>query len=173
MLPYYRAGSQRWENVASTSMQRHDVASRLMRRCIDVMCPLGIVFNIIFSLHSISCSALPVGNKRFTLRLLCEDSDQDAQIRVFAGRTYNLKGSNDILFYFAQPIFSFTLLPFCYCLYHEYFQRRVERKLSIFTEFWQLYMVFLESDYWSVDIMEQSTLAKMNLAHLSIWEVFS
>ena len=29
-------------NVASTSIQRHDVASTLRRRCINVMCPLGI-----------------------------------------------------------------------------------------------------------------------------------
>ena len=28
-------------NVASTSMQRHDVESTLRRRCINVMCPLG------------------------------------------------------------------------------------------------------------------------------------
>ena len=28
-------------NVVSTSMQRHDVASTLRRRCRDVMCPLG------------------------------------------------------------------------------------------------------------------------------------
>ena len=32
-------------NVASTSMQRHDVASTLIRRCINVMCPLGIKAN--------------------------------------------------------------------------------------------------------------------------------
>ena len=32
----------RGHNVASTSMQRHDVASMLSRRCINVMCPLGI-----------------------------------------------------------------------------------------------------------------------------------
>ena len=30
-------------NVASTSMQRHDVASTLRRRCINVMCPLGVL----------------------------------------------------------------------------------------------------------------------------------
>ena len=28
-------------NVASTSMQRHDVASTFKRRCINVICPLG------------------------------------------------------------------------------------------------------------------------------------
>ena len=34
-------GTRRLYNVISTSMQRHDVASTLRRRCIDVMCPLG------------------------------------------------------------------------------------------------------------------------------------
>ena len=36
-----RADTQRCSNVASTSMQRHDVASTLMRRYINVMCLLG------------------------------------------------------------------------------------------------------------------------------------
>ena len=35
------AGTWRLYNVGSTSMQRHDVASTLRRRCIKVMCPLG------------------------------------------------------------------------------------------------------------------------------------
>ena len=35
------AGTQRWDNVASTSMRRHDVTSTLMRRCIYVLCLLG------------------------------------------------------------------------------------------------------------------------------------
>ena len=35
------AGTWRLYNVVSTSMQRHDVAWTLRRRCIDVMCPLG------------------------------------------------------------------------------------------------------------------------------------
>ena len=35
------AGTGRLYNVGSTSMQRHDVASTLRRRCINVMCPLG------------------------------------------------------------------------------------------------------------------------------------
>ena len=35
------ADTWRLKNVASTSMQRHDVASTLRRRCINVMCPLG------------------------------------------------------------------------------------------------------------------------------------
>ena len=35
------AGTWRKYNVASTSMQRHDVASTLRRRYIYVMCPLG------------------------------------------------------------------------------------------------------------------------------------
>ena len=35
----YPWGTQLWE---STLMQRHDVASKMMRRCINVMCPLGI-----------------------------------------------------------------------------------------------------------------------------------
>ena len=34
-------GTWRSYNVGSTSMQRHDVASPLRRRCINVMCPLG------------------------------------------------------------------------------------------------------------------------------------
>ena len=39
---------QCWDNVASTSMQRHDVASTLMRRCacINVMFPLGKVVRL-------------------------------------------------------------------------------------------------------------------------------
>ena len=37
----YPADTLRLYNVASTSMQRHDVASTLRRRCINVMCPLG------------------------------------------------------------------------------------------------------------------------------------
>ena len=35
------AGTWRLYNVGSTSMQRHDVASTLRRRCINVMCLLG------------------------------------------------------------------------------------------------------------------------------------
>ena len=35
------ADTWRLYNVASTSMQRHDVASTFRRRCINVMCPLG------------------------------------------------------------------------------------------------------------------------------------
>ena len=35
------AGTWGLYNVGSTSMQRHDVASTLRRRCINVMCPLG------------------------------------------------------------------------------------------------------------------------------------
>ena len=37
----YPAGTWRLCNVGSTSMQRHDVASTLRRRCIHVMCLLG------------------------------------------------------------------------------------------------------------------------------------
>ena len=40
--PYIPADTWRLYNVASTSMQRHDVASTLRRRCINVMCPLGM-----------------------------------------------------------------------------------------------------------------------------------
>ena len=39
--PYSPASTRRLNNVVSTSMQRHDVASTLRRRCIDVMCLLG------------------------------------------------------------------------------------------------------------------------------------
>ena len=39
---YSPAGTWRKYNVASTSMQRHDVASTLRRRYIYVMCPLGV-----------------------------------------------------------------------------------------------------------------------------------
>ena len=35
------AGTWRLYNVGSTSMQRHDVASTLRRRCIYVICLLG------------------------------------------------------------------------------------------------------------------------------------
>ena len=38
---YNPAGTWRLYNVGSTSMQRHDVASTLSRRCINVMCLLG------------------------------------------------------------------------------------------------------------------------------------
>ena len=34
-------------NVGSTSLQRHDVASKLRRRCINVMCLLGICYSVI------------------------------------------------------------------------------------------------------------------------------
>ena len=37
----YPVGTWRWYNVASMSMQRHDVALTLRRRCINVMRPLG------------------------------------------------------------------------------------------------------------------------------------
>ena len=40
-LELYPADTWRLYNVASTSMQRHDVASTLRRRCINVMCSLG------------------------------------------------------------------------------------------------------------------------------------
>ena len=40
-MALYLAGTWRLYNVGSTSMQRHDVASTLRRRCIYVMCPLG------------------------------------------------------------------------------------------------------------------------------------
>ena len=39
----YPAGTWHLYNVGSTSMQRHDVASTLRRRCINVMCLLGTV----------------------------------------------------------------------------------------------------------------------------------
>ena len=38
-------------NVGSTSMQRHDVASTLMRRCINVMCLLGCLWTHFLSLE--------------------------------------------------------------------------------------------------------------------------
>ena len=38
------AGTRRLYNVGSTSMQRHDVASTLKRRCIYVICPLGLLY---------------------------------------------------------------------------------------------------------------------------------
>ena len=41
------AGTWRSYNVASTSMQRHDVASTLRQRCINVMCPLGRIWQIV------------------------------------------------------------------------------------------------------------------------------
>ena len=37
----YPAGTQCWDNVVSMLMQRHDVASTLMRRCINDICLLG------------------------------------------------------------------------------------------------------------------------------------
>ena len=37
------AGTWRLYNVGLTSMQRHDVASTLRRRCMDVMCLLGCI----------------------------------------------------------------------------------------------------------------------------------
>ena len=38
------AGTWLLYNVGSTSMQRHDVASTLRRRCINVMCPLEMIY---------------------------------------------------------------------------------------------------------------------------------
>ena len=77
----YPAGTWRKYNVASTSMQRHDVASTLKRRYIYVMCLLGslittkyawsaavIVFTSMSSMSSLSvravteCFALPTLN---------------------------------------------------------------------------------------------------------------
>ena len=37
----HSAGTWHLHKVASTSMQRHDVASTLRRLCVNVMCPLG------------------------------------------------------------------------------------------------------------------------------------
>ena len=48
---YYQAGTWRLYNVVSTSMQRHDVASTLYRRCIDVMCLLDTFFLKPFRSH--------------------------------------------------------------------------------------------------------------------------
>ena len=45
----YPASTWRLYTVVSTSMQRHDVASTLRQRCIDVMCLLGRVSTIIWS----------------------------------------------------------------------------------------------------------------------------
>ena len=39
---YFPTDTRRLYNVASTSMQRHDVASTLRRRCVNVVCLLGI-----------------------------------------------------------------------------------------------------------------------------------
>ena len=38
----YPADTQHTDNVASTSMQRHDVASTLIPRCKNMMCSLGV-----------------------------------------------------------------------------------------------------------------------------------
>ena len=40
------ADTWRLYNVGSTSMQRHDVASTLRRRCINVMCLLGLLLSV-------------------------------------------------------------------------------------------------------------------------------
>ena len=37
----YQTGTWRLYNVAPTSMQRHDIASTLRRRCLNVACPMG------------------------------------------------------------------------------------------------------------------------------------
>ena len=51
-------GTQRY-NVVSMSMQRHDVASTLMRRCINVMCPLGrLQISNVFRWQCFSCFAM-------------------------------------------------------------------------------------------------------------------
>ena len=49
------ADTWRLYNVALTSMQRHDVASTLRRRCIDVMCPLGLFMCKSWSCIKIKC----------------------------------------------------------------------------------------------------------------------
>ena len=51
----FSAGTWRLHNVASTSMERHDVASRLRRRCINVMCPLGLFYSISILLQNAVC----------------------------------------------------------------------------------------------------------------------
>ena len=51
----FPAGTWRKYNVASTSMQRHDIASTLRRCCIYVMCLPGYIFswyNIVHLIHS-------------------------------------------------------------------------------------------------------------------------
>ena len=47
MFSGYPVAEQRWGGVASTSVQRHGVASALLRRCVDAVCPLGM--------HSLTC----------------------------------------------------------------------------------------------------------------------
>ena len=48
-------GTQIWNNVVWTSMQRHDVASTLMRHCINVMCSLGPCDNLNLPIHKLFC----------------------------------------------------------------------------------------------------------------------
>ena len=45
------ADTWRFYNVVSTSMQRHDVASTLRRRCTDVMCLLGCSWAHIMTIY--------------------------------------------------------------------------------------------------------------------------
>ena len=57
---------RRLYDVASTSMQRHDVASTLRRRSIDVMCPLGqFSFNYYRTLFRFESCTLPHFNWHF------------------------------------------------------------------------------------------------------------
>ena len=62
-LYYSPAGTWREYNVASTSMQRHDVASTWGRRCINVMCPLvGIKIKpqyALWGIYTLSVVLLP------------------------------------------------------------------------------------------------------------------
>ena len=44
-LTNYPAGTRRLYNIALMSMQRHDFASTFMRRCINVMYPLGMTLH--------------------------------------------------------------------------------------------------------------------------------
>ena len=58
------ADTQRFYNVESTSMRRHDVASTLMRRCLNIACQLGSLspfffffFFLIFKSGTFTCAS--------------------------------------------------------------------------------------------------------------------
>ena len=88
------AGTWRKYNVASTSMQRHDVASTLRRRYIYVMCPLG----------SVRCTPEPAQVGSFATHRIAL---MRMLIWVFAGRTCKLVGN-------AVPRLSYYG---CFCLH--------------------------------------------------------
>ena len=60
--------TQCWDNVVCTSMQRHDIVSTLIRRCINAMCPQGSHWT-----QSSSQGQQPTSSKLWCVRALMRE----------------------------------------------------------------------------------------------------